>query len=201
MEWFEAVGREEMTTEGGSGVSLPQKLAKLHNTPAKPPPGYQSPMFGWHRATYCGSTKQTNTFHASWAKFYAENRLLAILNLIDESHGTDQELRAGVRAIVDVVVPRLLGNGHLGGRRGIMPVLIHGDLWNGNKAYGFIPAQEMVEDLIFDPSACYCHSEYEISILRIFGGFSAGFFHEYHRLVPKSEPIHEYEDRILLYSL
>ena len=201
MDWFEAVGREETSAQGGSGLSLPQKLAKLHNTPARAPPGYQSPMFGWHRVTYCGSTKQTNTFRASWAKFFAENRLLAMLQLIDESHGTDQELRAGVRAIVDVVVPRLLGNGHLGGRRGIMPVLIHGDLWNGNKAYGFIPALETVEHLIFDPSACYCHSENEISIMRIFGGFSAGFFDEYHRLVPKTEPIHEYEDRILLYSL
>jgi fructosamine-3-kinase len=37
--------------------------------------------------------------------------------------------------------------------------------------------------------------------MRIFGGFPAGFFDEYHRLVPKTEPIHEYEDRIQLYGL
>jgi protein-ribulosamine 3-kinase len=201
MEWLEVVGREEKTAEGGSGLSLPQKLAQLHKTPAKAPPGHQDPIFGWHRPTYCGSTKQSNTFRASWAKFYAENRLLTILQQIDESHGTDQELRAGVKAIAEVVVPRLLGNGHLGGRRGITPVLIHGDLWHGNKAYGLLPAWDTAEDVVFDPSACYCHSEFEIGIMRIFGGFSAGFFHEYHRMVPQTEPIHEYEDRIQLYML
>jgi len=106
-----------------------------------------------------------------------------------------------MQPVVDTIVPRLLGNGHLGGRRGIMPVLVHGDLWHGNKAYGSNPAWEGPEDILFDPSACYCHSEYEISIMRCFGGFSASFYHEYHRLVPKTEPIHEYEDRIALYQL
>ena len=54
--------------------------------------------------------------------------------------------------IVDVDMFRLLRNGHLGGRRGIMPVLIHGDLWYRNKAYGFNPAWEMVQDVVFDLS-------------------------------------------------
>ena len=201
MEWMDVVNNDETMVEGGSGLSLPQKLAKLHSIAAKTPPGQRDLMFGWHRSTYCGSTKQINAFRASWSKFYAENRLLGILNMIEEAHGTDQELRAGVKAIADVVVPRLLGNGHLGGRRGIMPVLVHGDLWYGNKAYGVNPAWGGPEHVLFDPSASYCHSEYEIGIMRAFGGFTAGFFHEYHSIVPKTEPINEYEDRIELYKL
>jgi protein-ribulosamine 3-kinase len=201
VEWVDMLSREDTPAEGGSGLSLPQKLAKLHSTPAKAPVGHHNPMFGWHRSTYCGSTKQTNTFRASWAKFYAENRLLAVLQQMDKSHGPNEELRAALQAVVDTIVPRLLGNGHLGGRRGIMPVLVHGDLWHGNKAYASNPAWEGPEDILFDPSACYCHSGYEISIMRCFGGFSASFYHEYHRLVPKTEPIHEYEDRIALYQL
>jgi fructosamine-3-kinase len=100
------------------------------------------------------------------------------------------------------VVPRLLGNGHLGGRRGIMPVLVHGDLWIGNRVRGTIASLGGgIEEVVFDPSACWAHSEYELGIMRMFGGFSAGFFHEYHRLVPKAEPVWEYEDRIKLYQL
>ncbi|KAG4443414.1 hypothetical protein IFR05_001093 [Cadophora sp. M221] len=201
MEWMDTVSNDETIVEGGSCLSLPQKLAKLHSTPAKVPEGEMDPMFGWPRSTYCGSTKQINTFQASWPKFFARSRLLGILNMIEETHGTDQELKAGLKGIVDLVVPRLLGNGHLGGRRGITPVLVHGDLWYGNKAYGVNPAWGGAEHVLFDPSAAYCHSEYEIGIMRAFGGFTAGFFHEYHSILPKTEPIHEYEDRIELYKL
>ncbi|KJX96479.1 hypothetical protein TI39_contig622g00006 [Zymoseptoria brevis] len=201
MEWMDIVDHDAALADGGSGLSLPQKLAHLHNTKAKIPSGQKDPMFGWHRRSYCGSTTQINTFRASWPKFYAENRLTSIMSMIEETHGTDQELRAGVNAIVDVVVPRLLGNGHLGGREGIVPVLVHGDLWHGNKAFGTNPAWGGPEHIVFDPSAAYCHSEYEIGIMRAFGGFTAGFFDEYHSMVPKTEPVREYEDRVELYKL
>ena len=57
------------------------------------------------------------------------------------------------------------------------------------------------EDITFDASCCYAHSKYELGIMRMFGGFSAGFFNEYHRLVPKTEPKDEYDDRLALYQL
>lgn len=195
-------------TSPSSGLSLEQKLAKLHTTPAPSPPGHSQPMFGWPTSTYCGSTRQDNSFRASWSEFYAENRLLAVLQLIEERHGADPELRKSVEAAVDKVVPRLLRNGHLGGKAGVVPVLVHGDLWHGNRARGYIASWAGgggsgggQEEMVFDPSACYAHSEYELGIMRGFGGFSAGFFNEYHRLVPKTEPQEEYEDRITLYEL
>jgi protein-ribulosamine 3-kinase len=186
---------------GGNSLSLGQKLAKLHTTTAPIPPAHTQPMFGFPVPTYCGSTWQNNSFCASWSKFFAEIRLLAMLNLIDENHGTDPELRNGVEAVIRDVVPQLLRNGHLGGRRGIQPVLVHGDLWIGNKVRGKLARFNQAEEVVFDPSACYAHSEFEIGIMRMFGGFSAGFFHEYHRLVPKTEPKEEYEDRMKLYQL
>jgi protein-ribulosamine 3-kinase len=185
----------------GSGLSLAQKLAKLHTTPAPIPDGYSQPMFGFPMTTFCGSTAQNNTYRSSWAKFYAENRLRAVSKVIEENHGTDDELTTWLEKIVVEVVPKLLRNGHLGGRRGVTPVLVHGDLWRGNKARGKIGGWSGIEDVVFDPSSCYAHSEYELGIMRMFGGFSAGFFHEYHRLVPKTEPKNEYEDRMELYQL
>ena len=35
-----------------------------------------------------------------------------------------------------------------------------------------------VEEVVFDAGSCYAYSEYELGIMRIFGGFSAGFFNE-----------------------
>lgn len=36
--------------------------------------------------------------------------------------------------------------------------------------------------------------------MRMFGGFNSAFWEEYHKLVPKAEPVEEFEDRIKLYE-
>jgi protein-ribulosamine 3-kinase len=54
--------------------------------------------------------------------------------------------------------------------------------------------------MVFHPSACYAHIEYELGIMQMFGGFGGSFMREYHSLVPKTEPVEEYEDRVRLYE-
>ena len=158
-------------------------------------------MFGFPVTTFCGATPQNNVYKSSWAKFYAENRLLSIGRIIEERHGLDNELRTWIEKTAVELVPKLLGNGHLGGNRGIQPVLVHGDLWSGNKGRGRLGGSGPIEEVIFDPSSCYAHSEYEIGIMKMFGGFSTSFFAEYHQLLPKTEPQEEYDDRVDLYQL
>jgi protein-ribulosamine 3-kinase len=70
-----------------AGDSLARKLAKLHTTPAPIPPGYNKPMFGFPADTCCGDTQQPNDFNASWADFYAENRLRFIEKSSRKSNG------------------------------------------------------------------------------------------------------------------
>lgn len=91
--------------------------------------------------------------------------------------------------------------GRLGGKKGIQPVLVHGDLWEGNKAKEKFDDSEGIESVTFDPACCYAHSKFELGIMRMFAGFSAAFFNEYHHLVPKAEPKSEYDDRMELYEL
>ncbi|KAL8779037.1 MAG: hypothetical protein Q9194_001646, partial [Teloschistes cf. exilis] len=137
-----------------SGMSLAAKLAKLHTTPAPTPEGYTSPMFGFPETTCCGDTPQPNGYEASWAKFYARNRLSAILEKCERNNGQDKEFRVLVEKVVDVVVPRLIGDEHLNDGKGVMPVVIHGDLWSGNKGRGRIGGKgAALEDVVFDPSA------------------------------------------------
>lgn len=187
--------------ENGSGMSLAAKLAKLHTTPAPTPEGFSKPVFGFPVPTCCGDTEQPNDYTESWADFYAQHRLRAILKKSERTNGKDATLRSLVEKTVTETVPRLLGDKHLNNGKGITPVVVHGDLWSGNKGRGRIGGKGAVEDVVFDPSACYAHSEYELGIMRMFGGFGGSFLKEYHQICPKTEPVHEYEDRVNLYEL
>ncbi|KAI1333946.1 fructosamine-3-kinase [Xylariaceae sp. FL0016] len=183
---------------GGSGQSLAQKLAKLHTTPAPIPEGHDRPMYGFPVTTCCGSSPQDNTWNESWSDFYANNRLRTILRDGIKNNGPDPELSKAVEKTAGTVVPRLLGDGHL---KGVQPVVIHGDLWSGNNGRGRIAGQGGVEEVVFDPSCVYGHSEYELGIMQMFGGFGTTFWKEYESLVPKAEPKEEWADRVALYEL
>ena len=183
---------------GGSGLSLAAKLAKMHTTPAPVPEGFDKPMFGFPVPTCCGATEQDNSWDESWADFYANNRLRSVLQAGTRNNGQDQELAATVEKVAATVVPRLLGGDHL---RRVKPVLIHGDLWSGNHGRGRIAGRGGAEELVYDPSCVYGHSEYELGIMKMFGGFGGSFWKEYEKLVPRAEPNEEWEDRVTLYEL
>ncbi|KAK0612800.1 fructosamine kinase [Bombardia bombarda] len=182
----------------GSGLSLAGKLAQLHTTPAPIPSGHTSPQFGFPVSTCCGATEQDNSFNSSWADFYANSRLRGVLRSGIRNNGADAELSRTVETVASKVVPRLLGDGHL---NGVVPVVVHGDLWSGNHGWGRIGAAGGVEEVVYDPSCVYGHSEYELGIMRMFGGFGKEFWSEYGRLVKKAEPEEEWEDRVSLYEL
>ncbi|KAI9716523.1 MAG: hypothetical protein M1812_005254 [Candelaria pacifica] len=187
-----------------SGQSLATKLAKLHTTPAPTPQGYSKPVFGFPVTTCCGDTAQPNTYKENWAEFYAENRLKAILKKSERTNGQDADLSSLVDKTANTIVPRLLSSSHLNNGKGITPVVVHGDLWSGNASRGTLSSNKTatgIEEVVFDPSSCYAHNEYELGIMKMFGGFGGRFLEEYHALCPKTEPIGEYEDRVALYEL
>lgn len=179
----------------GTGVSLAAKLAKLHTTPAPTPKGYDQPMFGFPVSTCCGETRQDNSWKESWSEFYSNNRLRRVLEASVANNGKDADLSAAVERVADKVVPRLLD------KVDIKPVVVHGDLWSGNHSKGVIAGQGGLEEVVYDPSAVYGHSEFELGIMNMFGGFGSSFWTEYHKLVPKAEPADEFADRVMLYEL
>jgi len=71
--------------------------------------------------------------------------------------------------------------------------LIHGDLWSGN--WG---ADSEGNPVIFDPAAYFGHSEAELSIMNMFGGFSSSFWNEYYQHIPRTKG---FENRHHLYQL
>lgn len=180
----------------GSGASLARKLARLHTTPAPVPDGFDAPVFGFPVTTCCGATEQDNSWKDSWVEFYADNRLRHIGRACARANGRDAELEKALETVAAKVVPRLLG-----AVADITPVVIHGDLWSGNHGRGVIAGQGGVEEVVYDPSAVYGHSEYELGIMSMFGGFGRDFWTEYEQRVPKAEPKEEWEDRVALYEL
>jgi fructosamine-3-kinase len=211
-EFLDLSGRSRSSAATKSKTSFVERLGKLHSTPAPSSSSSSPPKYGFPVPTYCGNTRQPNNFHDSWAEFYANERLLMILKESERKNGSDAGLRDLVTKTAEVVVPRLLGDDHLGYDRngqgeGIYPVVVHGDLWSGNASQGRIVGSSGNENggeqggVVYDPSACYAHNEYELGIMHMFGGFGMAFFDEYHSIVPKTEPVEEYEDRVKLYEL
>ncbi|XP_029456132.1 ketosamine-3-kinase-like isoform X2 [Rhinatrema bivittatum] len=74
----------------------------------------------------------------------------------------------------------------------IVPALLHGDLWGGNVA------EDDIGPIIFDPASFYGHSEYELGIAGMFGGFGSTFYSAYHSKIPKAPG---FEKRLKLYQL
>lgn len=94
-----------------------------------------------------------------------------ILKRAEVKYVPDPQLNTLIDRTITEVVPRILGDNHVNNGNGITPVVVHGDLWSGNASLVTVTGREP-EEFIFDPSACYAHSEFEIGIMRMFGGFS-----------------------------
>ncbi|KAF3917194.1 Ketosamine-3-kinase [Dactylellina cionopaga] len=176
-----------------SGDSLAVKLAKLHSQSAP-----SNGRFGFPVTTCCGSTPQNNTYEDSWSSFFVNRRLLSILQSCIESNGSQPELTDYVNRIVPIAKHLLSRLSPVSSK----PVVIHGDLWSGNQSQGSIPPRITTPvPVVFDPSGCYAPAEYDHGIMAMFGGFDRNFWKEYESIVPRGEPVEEYEDRVALYTL
>jgi protein-ribulosamine 3-kinase len=76
---------------------------------------------------------------------------------------------------------------------GIRPSLLHGDLWSGNYLIS-----ENGEPYLIDPAVYFGHSEIDLSMSRLFGGFSSSFYSAYFEINP-SQPGES--NRMAIYQL
>uniref|UniRef100_UPI0038D25ABF Fructosamine-3-kinase n=1 Tax=Homo sapiens TaxID=9606 RepID=UPI0038D25ABF len=140
--------------------------------------------FGFHTVTCCGFIPQVNEWQDDWPTFFARHRLQAQLDLIEKDYA-DREARE-LWSRLQVKIPDLFCGLE------IVPALLHGSLWSGNVA------EDDVGPIIYDPASFYGHSEFELAIALMFGGFPRSFFTAYHRKIPKAPG---FDQRLLLYQL
>ncbi|XP_049600700.1 ketosamine-3-kinase isoform X1 [Syngnathus scovelli] len=128
--------------------------------------------FGFPTITCCGYIAQENEWQDDWMTFYTRQRLECQLNMLEKSNG-DREVRE-LWSALQLKIPGLFRDAQ------VFPALLHGDLWKGNVA------ETGKGPVIFDPSSFYGHSEYELGIAGMLGGFDSSFFSAYHAKIPKA---------------
>ncbi|KAB1266626.1 Fructosamine-3-kinase [Camelus dromedarius] len=141
-------------------------------------------QFGFHTVTCCGFITQVNEWQDDWPTFFTRHRLQAQLDLIEKDYA-DREARE-LWSQLQVKIPDLFCGLE------IVPALLHGDLWSGNVA------EDDSGPIIYDPASFYGHSEFELAIASMFGGFPRSFFTAYHRKIPRALG---FDRRLLLYKL
>ncbi|XP_051572455.1 ketosamine-3-kinase-like [Myxocyprinus asiaticus] len=153
---IEKQNKEQQTVGKGSGQS---EIATVNK-------------FGFHVATCCGYIPQVNDWQDDWVSFYSQQRLQHQLSLVEQSYG-DREARE-LWAKLQLKIHQLFADIE------VYPALLHGDLWGGNVA------ECSDGPIIFDPASFYGHSEYELAIAGMFGGFGSSFYSAYHEKIPKT---------------
>ncbi|WP_299364320.1 fructosamine kinase family protein [Winogradskyella sp.] len=152
------------------------QLSRLHDC--------TSENFGLDNDNFIGSLEQQNTPSKDWINFYSKHRLSAQLDLaLKKGLLSTSEIPS-----IDDIKSCLQSFCHK-----VKPSLLHGDLWGGN----FIIAEDGTPYLI-DPSVYYGHSEIDIAMSKLFGGFSSSFYEAYHSEKPISD---SFKERIELYQL
>jgi len=172
LEWIDerhGVGKPDEADFGRS-------LARLHRTGL--------PSFGREDGRSTGSRGLPNAPCDSWVEFYAERRLRPLTHLaLSTAAISDRAI-----ALLDEVIERLPA---LGGPPE-PPARLHGDLWAGNRIVDASGRSWLV-----DPAAHGGHREFDLAMMRLFGGFGDAAFDAYDDEFPLADgwqrrvPLHQ----------
>jgi fructosamine-3-kinase len=171
LEWVDVGGRG-----GGNDRDLGFALARLHAAGAR--------AFGREDRRSTGSRGLPNEPAATWAEFYAANRLLPLARLAAEGDVLAAPSIAALERLAGRLEQYDTGEG---------PARLHGDLWAGNRLVDGDGRSWLV-----DPAAHGGHREFDLAMMRLFGGFGPGCFAAYEEVAPL-EP--GWEERVALHQL
>jgi fructosamine-3-kinase len=158
---------------------LGQQVAHLHQTTAE--------TFGWDTDNFIGRLPQYNHRNKAWPTFYLTQRFLPQFKmahdkgLLSPDEIPDEHVMS--KALENLLPP-------------VRPALLHGDLWGGN----YVISSEGMPYLI-DPAVYYGHSEVDLAMSRLFGGFGSRFYSAYAEIIPATSGSEERNDLYQLYYL
>ena len=164
----------------GDDYRLGQQLAQLHRYTVQ----QTARPYGFEHDNFIGLTPQTNIWAARWVDFWIEQRIKPQY-LLAYRHGFKQALQLEEARLLQAIHSQLHHHNP-------PAVLLHGDLWGGNK--GFVAQQPA----IFDPACYYGDRETDLAMTELFGGFSSEFYRGYYALWPIDPG---YRQRKSIYSL
>ena len=171
LEWIDE-GRAGSSTERDLGVGL----ARLHRAGA--------PVFGREDRRSTGSRGLPNEPCATWTEFYAANRLLPLARLARESGALAPPTIADLERLAHRLDEFDTGE---------PPARLHGDLWAGNRLVDVEGRSWLI-----DPAAHGGHREFDLAMMRLFGGFASECFAAYNEAFPL---VPGWEDRVALHQI
>lgn len=172
LEWIDA-GRPNSQTE----IDLGRALAALHQI--------QTPRFGREDQRSTGSRGLPNTPTDTWAEFYATQRLIPLAALAAAESALPSDAIKSVYATAE----RLDAYG----ASDEPAALLHGDLWAGNRLIGAGGVSWLI-----DPASHGGHREFDLAMMRLFGGYEQACFDAYQDAYPLQDG---WEQRIPLHQL
>jgi fructosamine-3-kinase len=172
LEWIEE-GSPRQSTEREFG----EGLARLHRAGA--------PFFGREDRRTTGSRGLPNEPCTTWAEFYATQRLLPLARLARNAEALPV-------ATIDALERVARGLAEFGDADE-PPARLHGDLWAGNRLVG-----SGGRSWLIDPAAHGGHREFDVAMMRLFGGFGEASFQSYEEAFPLGDG---WRDRIALHQI
>lgn len=164
LEWIEE-GHPAADTEAALGHGL----ASLHRAGA--------PCFGREDRRSTGSRGLPNAPCLTWAEFYGTQRLLPLARLAKDGRALADRAIRDLEAVADRL-PELGGDPE-------PPSRLHGDLWAGNRLVAVDGGNWLI-----DPAAHGSHREFDLAMMRLFGGFGSECFAAYGEDFPLGEGWH-----------
>lgn len=168
---------EESRSQPSDEAAVGRALAELHRQPV--------PAFGREDRRTTGSRGLPNEPCETWAEFYAERRLRPLARLAADASA----LTSSAIAAIDDVADRL---DQVGGPPE-PPARLHGDLWAGNRI-----VDRDGRSWLIDPAAHGGHREFDLAMMRLFGGFGPDCFTAYHEANPLADG---WAERVALHQL
>lgn len=173
LAWIDAGGHRNSQTERRFGADL----AALHQV------GAQS--FGRWDSQPTGSLRVPNEPCASWVEFFAERRLAPLTEIAAQRGVLSGPTLNEIMAIA--------GRLETYGAHEEPPARLHGDLWAGNRL-----VDRQGRSWLIDPAAHGGHREFDLAMMRLFGGFGDDCFAAYDEAYPLADG---WRDRVPLHQL
>jgi len=157
---------------------LSKEILKLHSV--------NSNNYGFEFHSQIGGLKQDNSYNSNWVKFFGDQRLNMIFELINKTNSMPSNTNKKIEKLLRDLENRIPKNPK--------PSLLHGDLWEGNILFhnnnfaGFI-----------DPGIYFGHNELEIAYLTWFKYVDDVFLKIYSNTINIHKNYFEYEPIYQIY--
>lgn len=179
LEWIEPGDRVSPGAERSKSgeATFGYDLAQLHLSGA--------PNFGRQDSRTTGSQALPNDPCSNWPEFYADRRLRPLATRAAQTNALPQATIDRLLRVADRLSEVASSDEP--------PARLHGDLWAGNRVIDHQGASWIV-----DPAAHGGHREFDLSMMRLFGGFSEDCFLAYNDAYPLADG---WRERVRLHQL